>query len=311
MPATNNDYLYKLFRKLGLSDFGAQTAAAIVRGPVEIIIILLAAMAVSRYGARLVRRSVHGVVARSRGDSTHLAKRAETLSGVAASLVRIAVWTIAVLLVIDKLGVNPGPALAGASIVGVAVGFGAQSLVKDFLSGFFVLAEDQFGVGDLITVSDVTGTVEEVNLRVTRLRSNDGTVWFVPNGEMRKVGNAAKEWSRAIVDVALPVATDLAAAIAAISDEVQALAADPVWNELIIDEPEVLGVESIAIDGFTIRVQMKTKPAAHARVARGLRSRIGARLHRDGIVPVRTATSAPAPSVPADDGGQGGSAGQS
>src|SRR5207253_11179108 len=140
------------------------------------LVIILAAALVSRLLARLVRRSVQGLVARSRGDSAHLAKRAETLSGVAASLVRIVVWTIAVLLVIDKLGVNPGPALAGASIVGVAVGFGAQSLVRDFLSGFFVLAEDQFGVGDVITVSDVTGTVEEVNLRVTRLRASDGTV---------------------------------------------------------------------------------------------------------------------------------------
>jgi small-conductance mechanosensitive channel len=313
VPSTTNDYLYRLFRKIGLSDFGAQTADAVIRGPVEILLILLACVAVSRFGARVVRRSVQGVVARSsakRGDTAHLAKRAETLSGVAASLVRVAVWTIGVLLVIDKLGVNPGPALAGASIVGVAVGFGAQSLVRDFLSGFFVLAEDQFGVGDLITVSDVTGTVEDVNLRVTRLRSNDGTVWYVPNGEMRKVGNAAKEWSRAIVDVTIPVAADLAAAIAAISDEVQALAADPVWGELVVEAPEVLGVESIAVDGFTVRVQVKTQPAAHGRVARELRARVGARLYRDGIVPVRTAAAAPPTSPPPDADGREESAGQ-
>jgi small conductance mechanosensitive channel len=292
----NDDYLYRLFRKIGLSDFGADTVAAIIRGPVAILIIILAAVIVSRLLGRLVRRSVQRLVVRSRGDSAHLAKRAETLSGVAASLMRISVWTIAVLLVIDKLGVNPGPALAGASIVGVAVGFGAQSLVRDFLSGFFVLAEDQFGVGDVITVSDVTGTVEEVNLRVTRLRAADGTVWFVPNGEMRKVGNAAKEWSRAIVDVTIPVAADLTAAVAAISDELQRLAADPVWSELVIEAPEVLGVESISVDALTIRMQVKTKPAMSSRVARELRARVGARLHRDGIVPVRTAAAAPAPS---------------
>jgi small conductance mechanosensitive channel len=217
------------------------------------------------------------------------------------------VWTIGALLVIDKLGVNPGPALAGASIVGVAVGFGAQTLVRDFLSGFFVLAEDQFGVGDVITVSDVTGTVEEVNLRVTRLRSNDGTVWFVPNGEMRKVGNAAKEWSRAVVDVTIPAAADVGSAIAAITEEVQALAADPGWGELVIEAPEVVGVESIAVDGFTVRVQAKTQPGAHGRVARELRARIGARLHREGILPVRTVEAEPPPQ---DDGGSGDSAGR-
>ncbi len=291
----NDDYLYRLFRKIGLSDFGADTVAAVIRGPVSILVIVLAAAVVSRFAGRLVRRSVQGLVVRSRGESAHLAKRAETLSGVAASLVRIAVWTIAALLVIDKMGVNPGPALAGASIVGVAVGFGAQSLVKDFLSGFFVLAEDQFGVGDVITVSDVTGTVEEVNLRVTRLRANDGTVWFVPNGEMRKVGNAAKEWSRAIVDVTIPIVADVAVSMAAISDEAERLAADASWSELVIEAPDVLGVESITVDGVTIRVQVKTQAAKHGRVARELRSRIGARLHRDGIVPVRTATAAPSP----------------
>jgi len=291
----NDDYLYRLFRRIGLSDFGADTVAAIIRGPVSILFIIIAAVVVARVLARLVRRSVQRLVVRSRGDSAHLAKRAETLSGVAASLVRISVWTIAVLLVIDKLGVNPGPALAGASIVGVAVGFGAQSLVRDFLSGFFVLAEDQFGVGDVITVSDVTGTVEEVNLRVTRLRAGDGTVWFVPNGEMRKVGNAAKEWSRAIVDATIPVAADVSAATAAISDELERLAADPVWSELVVDAPEVLGVEAIGADSVTVRAQVKTKPAMHGRVAREMRARISARLHRDGIVPVRTAAAAPAP----------------
>ncbi len=290
-----DDYLYRLFRELGLSEFWADTAAAFVRGPLGIAVILVAAVILSRLGARLMRRSVSGLVARSRGDEAHLAKRAETLSGVAASLVRVAIWTVAILLVIDKFGVNAGPALAGASIVGVAVAFGAQSLVRDFLSGFFVLAEDQFGVGDVITVADVTGTVEEVNLRVTRLRSNDGTVWFVPNGEMRKVGNAARGWSRAVVDVALPVGADVLAAVAAIREEARSLAEDGSWSSLVLEAPDVLGVESLAADAFTVRVQVKTGAGAHGRVARELRTRIGARLHRDGILRVRTADAAAPP----------------
>jgi small-conductance mechanosensitive channel len=304
MPAGDDDYLYKLFRKLGLSDFGAETAQFLVR-PLEILLILVGAVILSRIGARIARRSVAGLVARStlRADgSARSSTRAETLAGVAASLVRVSVWTIAVLLVIDKLGVNPGPVLAGASIIGVALGFGAQSLVKDFVSGFFVLAEDQFGVGDTITVLDVNGTVEEVNLRVTRLRGVDGTVWFIPNGEIRKVGNSAKEWSRAIVDVSIPADAQVDAATAAISDEIAGLDQDPDWADAVLEAPEVLGVESMGASEITVRVVAKTKPAERVRVARELRARIGARLRRDGIVPTRETAAAPtAHSPPPDD----------
>src|SRR5206468_8412380 len=131
------------------------------------------------------------------------AGRAKTLASVSASVVRVVVWTFAGLLILGQLGIDLGPFIAGASIVGFALGFGAQSLVRDYLAGFFIIAEDQFGVGDVITVSDSTGTVEEVSLRITRIRGNDGTVWFIPNGEIKKVGNSAKDWSRAIVDIVL------------------------------------------------------------------------------------------------------------
>lgn len=292
-------YVYELARKVGLSDFGAETVEWLLR-PVEIGLILVVAVFVTRVGSRLVRRWVQRLVARSTlrvSGEANATNRAETLAGVAASLVRVAVWTIAVLLVIDKLGINPGPLVAGASIVGVALGFGAQSLVKDFLSGFFMLAEDQFAVGDTVTVSDVTGTVEEVNLRITRLRASDGTVWFVPNGEIRKVGNSAKEWSVAIVDVVLRAGTDVTAATAAIRDEMAAAAEDESLAEILLDAPEVLGVESLGADGFTVRVSAKTKPGQRARVARALRGRIGARLGRQAT----TATTAPGTATGEED----------
>jgi moderate conductance mechanosensitive channel len=295
VPAGNDDYLYRLFHeKLHFSDFGARTAQVLIQRPFEILVILVGAMILSRIGARLVRRSVQGVVARSAVRTEGAARatgRAETLGGVAASLVRIVVWTIAVLLIIDKLGINPGPVLAGASIVGVAVGFGAQSLVKDFVSGFFMLAEDQFGVGDGITVLDVTGSVEEVNLRVTRLRTSDGTVWFIPNGEIRKVGNSAKEWSRAVVDVTIPADADVDAANAAITEEASAFVQDGTWRDVVLEPPEVLGVESVSPSDTTLRVAVKTKPGEGGRVARELRGRIARRLRRDGIVPRREPAS--------------------
>ena len=286
----DSDYLYRLFRKLGLSDFGADTARVLIGRPLEILLILGAALVLSRIAARLARRSVRGLVARSvRGDSasTRATVRAETLAGVTASFIRVSIWTVAVLMALDKVGVNLGPLLAGASIVGVALGFGAQSLVRDFLSGFFVLAEDQFGVGDSITVADISGTVEEVNLRVTRVRTFDGTVWFVPNGEIRKVGNSAKEWARAVVDVAVPAGADIAAVMAAIADEVSHMPEDEEWAGCFLEPPEVLGVETTATDCFTIRVAAKTQPTERTKVAREIRARVGKRLRREGVLPLR------------------------
>lgn len=252
----------------------------------KIALILALALFATRVGGRLASRSIRSIGSRSplREASPRSEQRAETLAGVVVSLIRIFVWTVAVLLMMDQFGLNLGPLLAGVSIVGVAVGFGAQSLVKDFLSGFFVLVEDQYGVGDVITIADTTGTVEEINLRVTRLRASDGTVWFVPNGEIRKVGNSAKEWARSIVDVIVPNKADLAAATAAIAEEAAALAKDPAWAEAVLEDPEVLGVESLGADNITVRVSTKTTPSHRAPLAREMRSRISTRLQRDGVV---------------------------
>ncbi|HEX2040995.1 MAG TPA: mechanosensitive ion channel family protein [Acidimicrobiales bacterium] len=293
-------YVYDLVRKLGGSDFTARTAEFVLERPLAILLILLGAVVVSRVVSRLARRSVESLVSRStiaRG-SARSAARARTLAGVAASLIRILVWSVAVLLVLDKVGINLGPLLAGASIVGVALGFGAQSLVKDFLSGFFILAEDQFGVGDVITVSDTTGTVEEVNLRITRLRGADGTVWFVPNGEIRKVGNSAKDWSKALVDIVVPEDADIAATTAAMEAEAARLKDDPAWADALVDAPEVLGVEAVGTDGVTLRVAATTDPDHRARVARELRGRIMTRLRADGVLTVREPAAAP----PAESG---------
>jgi small conductance mechanosensitive channel len=266
------------FKGTDLSGFAGHAA--------KIALILALGLVATRVGGRLASRSIRTIWARSplREASPRSEQRAETLAGVVVSLIRIFVWTLAVLLMMDQLGLNLGPLLAGVSIVGVAVGFGAQSLVKDFLSGFFVLVEDQYGVGDVITIAEITGTVEEINLRVTRLRAADGTVWFVPNGEIRKVGNSAKEWARSIVDVIVPNKADLAAATAAIAEEAEALARDPAWADAILESPDVLGVESLGAENVTVRVSTKTTPSHRAPLAREMRSRISSRLQRDGVV---------------------------
>lgn len=284
----NDDYLYEVLRKIGLSRLGAQTGQYFVK----IALILAIAMVASRVGGALARRFVNSLGTRSALyiESPRAEQRIRTIGGVVASLVRIAVWVFAAIYVFDLLGFNLGPLLAGASIIGIAVGFGAQTLVRDFLSGFFILVEDQYGVGDVVTVTDkVSGTIEEVNLRVTRLRGVDGTVWYVPNGEIRTVGNAAKDWARALVDIVLPYAADSASALSAIAEEAQAFAEDPAWSDVVLEPPEVWGVETVAAEGVTVRVAAKTMPTRNHVVARALRGRIAERLRRDGIiVPVTT-----------------------
>lgn len=290
------DYsLRQSFRDLDLSGFAGRAA--------YIVLILVLALVFLRLGSRFAGRSIRSLGARSplREPSARSEQRVETLAGVAVSMVRIVVWTVAVLLIMDQLGLNLGPLLAGASIVGVAVGFGAQSLVKDFLSGFFILVEDQYGVGDVITVADTTGTVEEINLRVTRLRATDGTVWFVPNGEIRKVGNSAKEWARSIVDVIVPNKADLTAATVAIAEEAAALAEDPAWAAAVLEAPQVLGVESLGADSVTVRVSTKTTPDDRAPLAREMRSRISTRLQRDGVISTAAPGTPTPPSPPALD----------
>jgi len=272
-----------------LADRGLDGFAA---GSVEFLlsiglIILLAALA-SRFGVRAARRSVISLGTRSplrEASGDRAEARAKTLAGVTVSVVRATIWTVAFLLMLDEVGFNLGPLLAGASVVGVALAFGAQSLVRDVLSGFFILLEDQYGVGDTITVFDVTGTVEEVNLRVTQLRAGDGTVWYIPNGEIRKVGNSAKEWSKALVDIRVPEGLGLSRAIPAVATELDSLAADPAWSESLLEKPEMLGVEDSSGEFLTVRVSAKTVPGDRARMARELRTRIGTRLQQEADSP--------------------------
>lgn len=282
---SNSDYFYDLFRELGISEFLARTGDVVL----SVVLVLVGSVVAANLGGRVARRSVEAMVARSTlpGMTPTKQGRAAALAGVAASLVRVLVWFVAALMILGQLDVNLGPLLAGASVVGVALGFGAQTLVRDYLAGFFVLAEDQYGVGDIITAVEITGTVEEVTLRTTRMRSADGTVWFIPNGDIRKLGNSAKDWARAIVDILLPLGTDLTLATETIAEEVEAFREDAAWSRRVLEAPEVLGVEAMSPDGTTVRVAAKTPPDDRAQVARELRARIGARLAREGIIQVK------------------------
>jgi small conductance mechanosensitive channel len=210
------------------------------------------------------------------------AQRAKTLGTIGASVFSIIIWLIAIMLVLSELGINLGPILAGAGIIGIALGFGAQSLVKDYLSGILIIIEDQYGVGDIVDVGEASGIVEEVTLRSTRIRGLNGTMWHVPNGEIRRSGNLSHYWSRVILDV--PIAYD--ANIAAASKLIKSVA-DEVWQEHkdaeILDEPEIWGVEELGDNSIAIRLVVKTMPATQWQIARELRGRIKEAFDREGF----------------------------
>ena len=210
-------------------------------------------------------------------------QRARTVGSLLRYVTGIAIYTVAALMVLAELGVSIAPLIASAGIAGVALGFGAQSLVKDFLSGTFILLEDQYGVGDVIDVGEATGTVEEVTLRVTTLRDVNGTVWYVPNGEIRRVGNQSQLWSRIVLDVEVAYDTDIAQASGVIKR-----VADEEWKAetpgaMIIEEPELWGVQQFAQSAIVLRLAVKTRPGEQWAAGRALRARLKAAFDEAGI----------------------------
>lgn len=230
-----------------------------------------------------MREKTPGVFLDTGGINMRAAARAQTIGTVLRSLCSGLIWTFAFIYVLGALGLDLGPLLAGAGVAGVALGFGAQSLVRDFLSGTFMIIEDQYGVGDVIDVGEATGTVEQVTLRTTRLRDANGTVWHVPNGQILRVGNKSQQWARAVVDVHVDPSADLERAA-----DVILSAAEDVWGRDdarvdVLERPEVLGIEYLGPDTATIRVQGKTRPGAQWRVSRLLRVRISEALRAEDI----------------------------
>lgn len=279
MTNDTHGYIYELLRKLGLSTFQASTGEFLLVRPLKIVLILVLAMVAARLSTRALKRVIRTAQSRSplRASSPRASQRTDTVADVVSSIVRMAILAVAFFMALAQVGLNLGPLIAGAGIVGVALGFGAQSLVRDFIAGLFILLEDQYGVGDDINLGpDVSGTVEEVNLRTTRVRGADGTVWFVPNGEVRRVGNSSMEFSRAVVDIPLAKDADVVAALKAIGEEAEKLAKD--WPERVTEAPLVLGVQNFAVEGPVIRVTAATGPGDQYAVARELRKRVANRL---------------------------------
>ena len=278
----------------------AEAADWLVDVPLRIVLILLTAWAATRLARRLIHRtarriatsaeegalgrvSQNAVVGGAVPDPARASARMGALQNVLGSVVSTAIWVIAGLVALGELNINLAPLIAGAGIVGVALGFGAQQVVRDYLSGLYIVTEDQFGPGDTIDLLDVGGTVEAVSLRSTKVRDVDGVLWTVANGEILKVGNASKGWSRSKIDVAVAYGSDLRRAMDVIQAAADDLRADPEWRPDFLDPPEMWGVQQLAVDGVTIRLVVKVRPGRQYAVTRELQLRIKEALEAEGI----------------------------
>ena len=201
-------------------------------------------------------------------------QRANTISSVLRSVTSVAVLVVASIMILAEVGINPGPLLASAGVVGLALGFGAQNLVRDFLSGMFMLLEDQYGVGDIVDLGEASGTVEAVGLRITTVRDVQGTVWHVRNGEILRVGNKSQGYAVAVIDLPLAHSADITEA-QAIAGRVAAevAATDPVAPD-IMEPPEVLGVDKVTVEGMTLRITVKVSPGRQFAVQRAMNAAI-------------------------------------
>jgi small-conductance mechanosensitive channel len=226
-------------------------------------------------------------------------QRVRALGSILINASSVIIFSIAGVVVLGDLGIDLAPLLASAGVVGIAVGFGAQNLVRDYLSGIFMMVEDQYGVGDVITIGDATGSVENVTLRITRMRDVNGIVWHIRNGAIEQVGNESQGWARAVIDFPVPYAPDLGAIRTVLADAAQALWDDPVWRAVMLEPPEIWGAQEITSSQVTMRIVVKTAPLRQWGVEREMRARMKAALDAAGIHPPVEAAAAASASASA------------
>jgi small conductance mechanosensitive channel len=216
-------------------------------------------------------------------DEARRGERAHAVATAASSTLCAMVWVVTLIAVAGILGLDVGPILASAGLAGVALAFGAQSLIRDLLAGVFILIEDHFAIGDEVDLGDAVGVVERMTLRETVLRDLDGTVWHVRNGEIERVGNHSQVWSAALLDVTVALRTDLAKARTVLTDVATELARTPPFDKEVLDEPEVLGVEALSADGITLRLRVKTLAGKQFPLQRALLEQFAESFREHGI----------------------------
>jgi moderate conductance mechanosensitive channel len=242
---------------------------------IAVVLRVIAHRAIGKITSRATKNDSDG------SDRTHALlfrerrqQRASALGAILSNAASLTIFGIAAVIIIGDMGLNLAPVLASTAVLGVAIGFGAQNLVQDFLAGIFMLLEDQYGVGDVISVGSTTGTVEGVSLRITRLRDVNGVVWHIRNGTIKKAGNESQGWARAVVDFPVPYQHDIPAVRQVMRQTAEAMWRDPVWHELILEEPEVWGVQELSTDNVLMRITARTVPLRQWEVQRELTERL-------------------------------------
>lgn len=282
---------------------------SLVQDPILPIILIVVLSVVL---IRLARIAVHGVVKAlldreaSEGTAKELSaveikKRMDTLDGLGSNVLRAFILLIALIMILDQLNLNVGPAVAGLGVVGIAVGFGAQSLVRDYFNGALILLENQFSVGDVVSIGGVSGSVEDFSLRRTTLRDLSGTVHTVPNGEIRVASNQTRVWARINENVEVAYGSDIDHVVATINDVGRAMYADPDWNRRLLEAPTVLRVNSLDDSGVTIKILGTVRASEQWAAAGELRRRLLAAFETAGIeipFPHRVVISRPAAGSP-------------
>ena len=250
---------------------------------IKILGILIALIILSQMSRWVVKWLERFVPEKDSLQATEAKKRAQTLGNILRHALLIVIFFIAILMILGELGIQLGPLLATAGIGALAIGFGAQSLVKDFISGFFILLENQYRIGDAIEVAGVSGLVESVSLRKTVLRDLEGRVHTIPNGEIKVVSNLSKEWSRAVVDIGISYRDDVDHIIDLLAQIGKELAGEEPYQSAILESPQILGVERFGESQLVIRMIVKTMPLKQWEVGRELRRRIKNRFDEKGI----------------------------
>jgi small conductance mechanosensitive channel len=270
-----------------------------ISGP-RVLVILIASLLLIRLLRAVANRIPRLMPAQEGPAITEREKRARTVAGLVGTVGTSLVLLGAGMMLFREVGLDITPLIAGAGVAGLAIGLGAQSLIRDILAGTFILLEDQFHVGDVIRAAGVGGQVEKMTLRMTIVRDLHGVVHFIPNGEIKVASNLTKEWSRTVLEVGIGYDEDVDRVISVLTEVGRSLADDETFGKLVLEPPQVLGVEALADSQVTIRILVKTLPLKQWEVARELRRRIKARFDREGIqipYPHRVVITRPSPSA--------------
>lgn len=248
----------------------------------DLVAIFIIALLVNRFLRAMSNLMIKRAATQSRAAQVR-EQQTRTLAGVLYSAGSKVVWVVAILTALDQFNINPTPALTLAGLASVAVGFGAQNLVRDLITGFYIVFEDQYAMGDTIQVGDISGRVENLTLRRTVLRDARGALVTIANGEIRTVSNLSRDWSQAFVDISIAPEVSLEKTMQALETAAAGMRGDPSWSQALVDGPRILGVQSFDRSASTVRLQVRTAPTRQDEVSRELRRRIQIEFQRQSL----------------------------